>query len=60
MLTTQLSLKGVSKSYGERRVLDQVTFSVRPGERAGIVGENGSGKPGMELLHFFRWARQAL
>ncbi|MEV4098150.1 ABC-F family ATP-binding cassette domain-containing protein [Streptosporangium saharense] len=43
-LTTQLSLRGVSKSYGERRVLDQVTFSVRPGERAGIVGENGSGK----------------
>ncbi|MFC6580327.1 ABC-F family ATP-binding cassette domain-containing protein [Planomonospora parontospora] len=44
MLTTQLSLKGVSKSYGAHRVLDRVTFSVRPGERAGIVGENGSGK----------------
>nr|WP_245646683.1 ABC-F family ATP-binding cassette domain-containing protein [Microtetraspora niveoalba] len=43
-LTTQLSLKGVSKSYGERRVLNQITFSVSPGERAGIVGENGSGK----------------
>ncbi|WP_453832171.1 ABC-F family ATP-binding cassette domain-containing protein [Streptosporangium saharense] len=43
-LTTQLSLRGVSKAYGERRVLDGITFSVRPGERVGIVGENGSGK----------------
>lgn len=43
-LTTQLSLRGVSKAYGERRVLDGITFSVRPGERVGIVGKNGSGK----------------
>nr|WP_315970646.1 ABC-F family ATP-binding cassette domain-containing protein [Nonomuraea sp. C10] len=43
-LPTQLSLRGVSKSYGEHRVLDQLTFSIRPGERAGVVGENGSGK----------------
>ncbi|MFI6901061.1 ATP-binding cassette domain-containing protein [Nonomuraea sp. NPDC050394] len=43
-MTTQLTLKGVSKTYGERRVLHQITFSVRPGERMGIVGENGSGK----------------
>ncbi|WP_436838813.1 ribosomal protection-like ABC-F family protein [Nonomuraea cavernae] len=43
-MTTQLSLKGVTKSYGERHILAHLTFSVRPGERAGIVGENGSGK----------------
>ncbi|MFI2472835.1 ABC-F family ATP-binding cassette domain-containing protein [Nocardia xishanensis] len=43
-MTTQLTLRGVAKSYGERRVLDGVTFSIRPGERVGIVGENGSGK----------------
>ncbi|MEV0293540.1 ABC-F family ATP-binding cassette domain-containing protein [Nocardia sp. NPDC050710] len=43
-LTTQLTLRGVSKSYAERTVLDHVTLSIRPGERAGIVGENGSGK----------------
>ncbi|MFC9605028.1 ribosomal protection-like ABC-F family protein [Streptomyces niveus] len=40
----QLSLKDVSKSYGDRTVLDQVSLSVRPGERAGVIGENGSGK----------------
>ncbi|MCP2315153.1 macrolide transport system ATP-binding/permease protein [Nocardia amikacinitolerans] len=43
-LTTQLTLRGVAKSYGDRRVLDGVTLTIRPGERVGIVGENGSGK----------------
>ncbi|MEV1023149.1 ribosomal protection-like ABC-F family protein [Streptomyces sp. NPDC050264] len=40
----QLSVKDVSKSYGTRTVLDQVSFAVRPGEKAAVVGENGSGK----------------
>ncbi|NEC14426.1 ABC-F family ATP-binding cassette domain-containing protein [Streptomyces sp. SID8014] len=42
--SAQLALKDVSKAYGERAVLDQVSLSVRPGERAGVIGENGSGK----------------
>ncbi|MGI5193960.1 ribosomal protection-like ABC-F family protein [Streptomyces sp. CA-288835] len=40
----QLSVKNVTKSYGTRTVLDQVTFTVRPGEKAAVIGENGSGK----------------
>ncbi|WP_030762080.1 ABC-F family ATP-binding cassette domain-containing protein [Streptomyces griseus] len=40
----QLSLRHVSLSFGDRRVLDQVSFTVRPGEKAVVVGENGSGK----------------
>lgn len=40
----QLSMRDVSKSYGDRTVLDQVSLSVRPGEKAGVIGENGSGK----------------
>ncbi|MFJ3905491.1 ribosomal protection-like ABC-F family protein [Streptomyces sp. NPDC090025] len=40
----QLTLHHVSRTYGTRRVLDDVSFSVRPGERAAVVGENGSGK----------------
>ncbi|MFD0255954.1 ABC-F family ATP-binding cassette domain-containing protein [Streptomyces sp. NPDC127113] len=40
----QLSVKSVTKSYGTRTVLDQVSFTVRPGEKAAVVGENGSGK----------------
>ncbi|MFJ5264811.1 ribosomal protection-like ABC-F family protein [Streptomyces sp. NPDC088387] len=40
----QLSVKAVTKSYGTRTVLDQVSFTVRPGEKAAVIGENGSGK----------------
>ncbi|MFD5101964.1 ABC-F family ATP-binding cassette domain-containing protein [Streptomyces albidochromogenes] len=40
----QLSVKDATKSYGTRTVLDQVSLTVRPGERAAVIGENGSGK----------------
>ncbi|MFJ7961024.1 ribosomal protection-like ABC-F family protein [Streptomyces sp. NPDC096319] len=40
----QLAVQDVTKSYGLRTVLDQVSFTVRPGEKAAVVGENGSGK----------------
>ncbi|MEU9098126.1 ABC-F family ATP-binding cassette domain-containing protein [Streptomyces sp. NPDC048361] len=41
---SQLTLSNVSKSYGDRTVLDDVSFTVRPGEKAAVIGENGSGK----------------
>jgi ATP-binding cassette subfamily F protein uup len=37
-------LKKVSLSYGEKPVLSNVEYEIRPGERLGIVGPNGSGK----------------
>ncbi|WP_406061594.1 ATP-binding cassette domain-containing protein [Streptomyces sp. NBC_01077] len=40
----QLTLKDASKSYGDRSVLEQLTLTVRPGEKAAVIGENGSGK----------------
>ncbi|MEU9700888.1 ribosomal protection-like ABC-F family protein [Streptomyces sp. NPDC047981] len=40
----QLTVHDVSMSYGTRSVLEQVSFTVRPGERAAVIGENGSGK----------------
>ncbi|MGD6741460.1 ribosomal protection-like ABC-F family protein [Streptomyces sp. BH106] len=40
----QLSVKSVTKSYGTRTILDQVSFTVRPGEKTAVIGENGSGK----------------
>ncbi|MBM7439536.1 ribosomal protection-like ABC-F family protein [Streptomyces sp. HB132] len=40
----QLALTDVSKAYGDRSVLDQVSLTVRPGEKAAVIGENGSGK----------------
>lgn len=43
-LAAQLSVKDVTKGYGPRTILDQVSFTVRPGERAAVIGENGAGK----------------
>ena len=39
-----LSISNVSKSFGGRRVLDGLTFTVSPGEVVGLIGPNGSGK----------------
>lgn len=39
-----LRLDGISKSYPDRRVLTDITFSVAAGERAALIGENGTGK----------------
>jgi ATP-binding cassette subfamily F protein uup len=39
-----LNLKAVSKGYGSRSVLHDVTLGVAAGERIGIVGRNGDGK----------------
>lgn len=39
-----LTLTGISKSYGGRRVLEDVAFDVRPGRLTGFVGGNGAGK----------------
>ena len=39
-----LRVENLSKSYGERLVLDSVSFSLGPGEHLGISGRSGSGK----------------
>jgi ATPase subunit of ABC transporter with duplicated ATPase domains len=39
-----LEVKGLSKSYGPKRVLTDVAFRVARGERVGIIGPNGLGK----------------
>jgi iron complex transport system ATP-binding protein len=39
-----LDIEGVTVTYGERTVLDGVSFSVRAGEWWMVVGPNGSGK----------------
>ncbi|WP_157253876.1 TlrC/CarA/OleB/SrmB family ABC-F type ribosomal protection protein [Nonomuraea typhae] len=44
MRTAQLSLAGITKRYDDRVVLDQVSFTVKPGEKVGVIGDNGSGK----------------
>ena len=39
-----LTVKGVTKHFKRRAVLDDVGFSVRRGEVLGLIGPNGSGK----------------
>src|ERR1700704_414005 len=41
---SQLALRGVSKAYGRCVLFDDVSFTVRPGEHVGLVGDNGAGK----------------
>src|SRR3546814_7949316 len=36
--------KGVSKSYGDRLVLQDVSLKLLRGDRLGIIGPNGAGK----------------
>lgn len=41
---TALEIDGLSKSYGDLRALNDVTFEVPAGELFGFVGSNGAGK----------------
>ena len=39
-----LSVEGLTKTYGERRLFSSLTFGVQEGERVALVARNGSGK----------------
>ena len=39
-----LTLSGISKAYGGRVLLDDVTLQINRGDRIGLVGPNGAGK----------------
>ncbi|MCC6920939.1 MAG: phosphonate ABC transporter ATP-binding protein [Alphaproteobacteria bacterium] len=39
-----LKLAGLSKSFGARRALDDVSLTFQPGEFVGIIGRSGAGK----------------
>ena len=44
MSTVALSMEAVSLSFGPKRVLDNLAFSVRRGEAFGFLGPSGAGK----------------
>lgn len=39
-----LHCRGLTKSYGDRKVVDDLGFSIAPGETYGLLGPNGAGK----------------
>ena len=39
-----ITIKNLSKRYGDKLAVDDLTFSVRPGEVLGFLGANGAGK----------------
>ena len=43
-MTSPLEVDSLSYSYDEKKVLDEISFSLRPGEILGILGPNGCGK----------------
>jgi ABC-2 type transport system ATP-binding protein len=44
LVVPRLSLRGITFGYGERPVLEGLSFDVRPGEVFGLLGPNGAGK----------------
>lgn len=41
---TVIVVKGLTVVYNEKKVLDNVSFEIQPGEKVAIIGKNGSGK----------------
>lgn len=42
--TPLIELKGISKQFGNNRVLDRIDFTLDPGEAIAIIGPSGTGK----------------
>ena len=40
-----ITVEGLSKAYGERVLIDNLSFKLPPGGIVGIIGPNGAGKP---------------
>lgn len=43
-MAQELTLAGVTRTFGDRTALDDVGFTVRPGRMTGFIGANGAGK----------------
>ena len=43
-MTAVIEARGLAKSYGHTRALDQVSFTVESGRIVGLIGPNGAGK----------------
>ncbi len=44
MIMNILTVENITKAYGERKLFDNANFYLQEGEKAGIIGINGTGK----------------
>ena len=44
MANTVLEIKNLTKTYGKRKVIDNISLEIQEGEIFGFLGPNGSGK----------------
>jgi ABC-type polar amino acid transport system ATPase subunit len=43
-MTWPVSMHNMTKRFGDRTILDQITLTIRPGETAALIGPSGGGK----------------
>ena len=39
-----ITVEGISKSFGDKKIFDDITFGIDEGDRIGLIGINGTGK----------------
>lgn len=49
-MSSELTLQGLSRHFGETRAVDDVTLDIRPGQFVGVIGRSGAGKSTMLRL----------
>ncbi|MGV6395973.1 ABC transporter ATP-binding protein [Pseudomonas caspiana] len=57
--TVGIEIRGLSFSYGEENILDQMNLSIAPGEKVAIVGASGGGKSTLVQLLLGLYTAQA-